>query len=144
MQHAQCASIKRKGCGYSPEDDEFSSIITTKDWSHGFHGTKFHCCILVHLVFEHVLVTRLSLTPSSAATLKEKKGSTCRQSLIRYGQKLTAMMMANTNTTRTTASPPAHMDMKIGKPKGRVNFGSEGLCVGDDDDGGKVPEDMDA
>ena len=54
------------------------------------------------------------------------------------------MRMANRKTTRTTASPPAHMDMKIGKPKGRVVPGSVGLCVGGDDDGGEVLEDVDA
>ena len=54
---------------------------------------------------------------------------------------LTIMRMVNKITTRTRTTPPTHIDMKIGKPKGTVNLGSVELSVGNggdngDDDGG--------
>ena len=55
------------------KEDEFSSAITIKDLFRVLHSTEFHCCILVHVVFEYVFVTRPPLASSSAATLEKKK-----------------------------------------------------------------------
>ena len=55
------------------------------------------------------------------------------------------MRMASIKMNSNTASPPAHIDMKIGNPKGTVNPGSEGLCVvGGGEDDREALEDKDA